>query len=66
MDNVKTRQSEFLKLYPDTKFDEHGSIDICPGTLVTGYRANDEACIQYGNPITCSECRKDFWNEEVE
>ena len=66
MDNIKTRQSEFLKLYPDTKFDELGSIDICPGILVSGYRANDEACIQYGNPITCSECRKGFWNEEVE
>lgn len=65
---IKTRQSEFLKLYPATKFDEHGSIDICPSLLVAEHRALEKkgSCIHYGDAISCRECRKNFWNEEVE
>lgn len=51
----KTRQSEFLKIFPKAGLKE-GVIDICP--LFLDKSAN---CIK----VNCRVCQKDFWLAEV-
>nr|DAF86371.1 MAG TPA: pyrophosphatase [Siphoviridae sp. ctmxA102] len=51
----KTRQSEFLKIFPKVGLKE-GVIDICP--LFLDKTAN---CIK----VNCRVCQKDFWLAEV-
>lgn len=52
----KTRQSEFLKMFPKAKVC-NGVIDLCPDII-----ANTDIC-EYEN---CDSCRKNFWLAEVE
>lgn len=57
---VKTRQSELLKMFPDTQTDG-GVINFCPN----GFLPKGEAkayCEKYDK---CIECRKDYWLTEV-
>lgn len=57
----KTRQSELLKLFPETKMDDNGVVDLCPNSFKKGF-ANGKFCA-----ITeCDECLKRFWLEEIE
>ena len=56
---VKTRQSKFLKMFPQVPMKDD-VIDICPATVVKGLK-NDEHC----NHILCEDCRKAFWLTEV-
>ena len=60
----KTRQSEFLKQYPETTLDKCGVITICPATLSSAHRNNYGGCKNTNN--VCIECRREFWNQEVE
>ena len=55
---VKTRQSEFLKLFPNAQTDS-GCLNACPMDVFgnTGIDCNKR---------TCFECKKDFWLAEVE
>ena len=53
----KTRQSEFLKLFPKAGLHE-GVIDICPD------RVSGENICEYEE--RCWECQKDFWLAEVD
>lgn len=57
---VKTRQSELLKLFPNTKIDS-GVIIFCPRNFLPEVEEN-EYC--KGNK-SCRECRKDYWLTEV-
>lgn len=60
----KTRQSVFLKQFPDAELDESGVITICPAQLSDAHRNGDGVC---KNPsIACSECCSEFWMQEVE
>ena len=54
---VKTRQDEFLKMFPNAKVDTNGILDACPYTLNTNNKCTAN---QYG------ECRKEYWLAEVE
>lgn len=56
---VKTRQSELLKLFPDTE-DRNGVIPICPKHLIKGYE-----CPENGD-AKCIKCQEKFWLAEVE
>lgn len=56
---VKTRQGEFLKMFPDVKI-QNGVIDI--GPCVIDKKIKD-SCGRHG---TCFDCRKKYWLEEVE
>lgn len=57
----KTRQSEFLKLFPNAKMWEYGDfIDICPKLLNEIYQCG----VKRGQ--TCYECCKEYWGEMVE
>lgn len=63
---AKTRQSEFLKLFPEAPIFE-GILEIKPCKLV-GSKLNTEECHSYDEfgLSGCYECRKKYWNEEVE
>ena len=56
---AKTRQSEFLKQWPDTMLDPKGILDICPIQLAKEYR-------QRKCGTNCDACRREFWLKEVE
>ena len=55
---AKTRQSEFLKLFPNAQTDS-GCLNACPMDVFgnTGIDCNKH---------TCFECKKAFWLAEVE
>ena len=54
---VKTRQSEFLKQWPDAEIDGDGLLRIAPCQLNVKLCKNREAC---------DKCRHDFWLKEIE
>lgn len=56
---VKTRQSEFLRMFPDAT-DESGILIFCPRNF-DPKSINSVHCHRY----VCSECRKDYWLTEV-
>lgn len=58
----KTRQSVFLEQYPEAEIDKCGHLMLCPKRISTDCR------IKYGNCSNrvCSDCRRDFWMQEVE
>lgn len=58
----KTRQSEFLKHYPNAQLDYRGVIGIAPCDLDKTMQGKDDDCY-YGN---CDNCRREFWMQEVE
>ena len=55
---AKTRQSEFLKHYPDARILPHGCLNACPMNVFsdTGINCNAQPCY---------ECKKAFWLAEV-
>ena len=57
---VKTRQSELLKLFPNTKIDR-GAIIFCPRNFLP--EGEGEAYCEKHDK--CRECRKDYWLTEV-
>lgn len=57
---VKTRQSEFLKLFPHASIHVNGQLQICPKTIDTNYECNVEKA---GN---CNICESKYWLEEIE
>lgn len=62
----KTRQSEFLKMFPDAQIFE-GVLKIEPCELIDS-KLNSEECHSYDEfgSSGCYECRKNYWLEEVE
>lgn len=60
----KTRQSDFLEMFPTARLDCHGVLMVCPANIDVSNCADDGAC---ANPtIGCDECRREFWMQEVE
>lgn len=59
---VKTRQSEFLKLFPHaSKCDyDSGQLDICPKKLDADFKCRFE------DGLDCYECERIYWSEEIE
>lgn len=61
---VKTRQSEFLKLFPNADMQRIHTLFLC----VMDQTIRPTRCVKYGSfssPKKCVECRNDYWNEEV-
>lgn len=57
---IKTRQSEFLKLFPGADVGKtDGCLTLCPCNI---YEKMRKEC----GGLKCSECRRAFWIEEVE
>ena len=57
---VKTRQSEFLKIFPNASLDDYGILLIAPCDVYDEERKSD--CWENG----CDKCRHDFWLKEIE
>lgn len=60
----KTRQSVFLEQYPEARIGDDGVLKVCPLLISASYRNNDGNCATMQRQ--CSDCRKDFWGQEVE
>ena len=62
---VKTRQSEFLKMWPDTEISDDGLPAIAPCQLNVELLQceSQEDCEERG---VCDKCRRDFWLKEIE
>lgn len=56
---VKTRQSEFLKMFPNAPLHESGSLTICPLDV-----DHDAKCSEKQG-ARCIDCRKEYWFTEV-
>lgn len=58
----KTRQNVFLEQYPQAEIDTLGYLTLCPKRISVDCR------IRYGNCTNriCSDCRKEFWSQEIE
>ena len=62
---VKTRQSEFLKQWPDAEIGDDGYPSVAPCQLYKDMEEKDEngACCK---TLGCGICRRDFWLKEIE
>ena len=59
---VKTRQTEFLKMFPNALMRSDGYLNVAPCVLDEEiYRKCSER-----SPMKCDECYKEFWGKEVE
>ena len=56
---VKTRQGEFLEMFPNAEPDTNGAIGICPLYTNKNLRCKE---MKKG----CKECKKSYWLAEVE
>lgn len=56
---IKTRQSEFLKQFPNAKIDSEGILEINPCAVDSKY-CNDDDYLE-----KCGTCRKIYWSQEV-
>lgn len=62
---AKTRQSEFLKMFPNAPCEPYCGIDINPCDIDDRYGCGDKYehnCRGVG----CDDCRKKYWLEEIE
>lgn len=62
---VKTRQSEFLKQWPDAEISDDGYPSVAPCQLYKDMEEKDENGVCCKN-CGCAECRCDFWLTEIE
>ena len=61
---VKTRQSEFLKQWPDARVGDDGYPSVAPCQLYKDIEEKDENGVCCKN-CGCAECRRDFWLKEI-
>lgn len=59
----KTRQSVFLEQWPDAVLDRSGVMLLCPTNVSTAHRDNNGKCKNPGK--LCTDCRREFWMQEV-
>lgn len=57
---VKTRQSEFLKMFPNAEVGYDGILNINPCRLEPSVRESMECSIK-----NCRKCRREYWLAEV-
>ena len=65
---IKTRQSEFLKMFPNARIESDGMPSICPIVVDKRcYNKDDDAlCCFVRDEEKCRKCRRDFWLKEIE
>ena len=59
--SVKTKQSEFLKMFPNADLMRDGVINICPRSADVNYKTSYECFC-----TDCDDCYKEYWLAEVE
>ena len=60
----KTRQSVFLEQYPEAIVGDDGVLRVCPSPIFPSDRSVYNGCERPNS--TCSDCRREFWMQEVE
>lgn len=60
----KTRQRIFLEQYPGAIVGEDGVLKVCPSPIFGIARSAHNGCARPNS--TCSDCRREFWMQEVE
>lgn len=62
---AKTRQSEFLKIWPEAEISKDGLPNVAPCQLYAGliHGKSQEDC---ENRQVCDKCRRDYWLKEIE
>ena len=60
----KTRQDVFLEQWPETYILGDGYLDVCPLEVSAAHRDVDGECAIYNR--LCTDCRREFWMQEVE
>ena len=56
----KTRQGEFLKMFPNAPLDRSSIVELCPkATEGVGY-------CNRGISMECVVCRREYWGKEIE
>lgn len=60
----KTRQSVFLKQWPEAAIDACGVLNLCPTPISKSHRNIYGACAHAD--VKCADCRREFWMQEVE
>lgn len=65
---IKTRRSEFLKMFPNARIESDGMPSICPIVVDKRcYNKDDDAlCCFVRDEEKCRKCRRDFWLKEIE
>lgn len=58
---INTRQSEFLKMFPNADLTRGGVINICSRYADVNYRKQDECC-----DTDCGDCMKEYWLSEID
>ena len=62
---IKTRQSEFLKMWPDAEIGDDGYPSVAPCQLYKDMEEKDENGVCF-KKCGCDKCRRDFWLKEIE
>lgn len=62
---VKTRQSEFLKIFPEASMLGDEYLNICPAQLSSECRDKETGGC-YDTRMDCCKCKRDFWLKEIE
>lgn len=63
---IKTRQSEFLKMFPNAQISSDGVIEIMPCAIEKNkHITSNSSCTVAHGFNNCDECRKKFWLAEV-
>lgn len=60
----KTRQSVFLKQWPEARIGDDGVVKVCPCLISTSHRNAQDNCATMTRQ--CATCRREFWMREVE
>lgn len=61
----KTRQSEFLKMFPRASMASNGTIDFCPNSFDEEFACPEKGKFDHSE-CECPDCRRKYWLEEVE
>lgn len=61
---LKTRQSEFLKLFPKGRLASDGMLKFCPQEVDSGFMC--PMVVQQSRGVHCVDCRREYWLEEVD
>lgn len=61
--SIKTRQSVFLKMFPNVILNDKGQPGFCPKLLDTAYQPVGSCCFDVD---ICQRCMDNFWGQEVE
>ena len=59
---IKTRNSEFLKHYPDARVQKDGTVELCPKWIDQNFDTGSIIC----HRTRCDECKAEYWMQEVE